>query len=116
MWADAWRRLRNNRAATAAGGILLVMVALCVLIPELHHVDTLCELVPALRHWDYSQTNLSVGPTPPSAAHWMGTDYHGRDLMARVFFGPGARRFGARRFGATGLGLSLCGNAVDCFP
>src|SRR5690606_32921164 len=36
---------------------------------------------------DYTKGNLDLGPTPPSAAHWMGTDFHGRDLMARVFFG-----------------------------
>jgi oligopeptide transport system permease protein len=74
LWKDAWRRLRKNRAAVASGAILLVMIVACV-------------LVPAFSEHDYTAANLALGPTPPSAAHWMGTDFHGRDLMTRVFFG-----------------------------
>lgn len=74
LWRDAWRRLKKNRAAVASGVILIAMIVACVLVPALsaHH---------------YAATNLALGPTPPSADHWMGTDFHGRDLMARVFFG-----------------------------
>jgi oligopeptide transport system permease protein len=46
-----------------------------------------CILGPWLSHWRYSVADLETGPTPPSWAHWMGTDEFGRDLMARVFFG-----------------------------
>lgn len=74
LWADAWRRLRKNRAAVVSGVLLILMMIGCVLVPELS------------RH-RYDQANLDLGPTPPSWAHWMGTDYFGRDLMARVFFG-----------------------------
>ena len=74
LWSDAWRRLKKNRAALAAGAILVGLLAACVLVPELS----------AHR---YDQANLDLGPTPPSVAHWMGTDYYGRDLMVRVFFG-----------------------------
>jgi peptide/nickel transport system permease protein/oligopeptide transport system permease protein len=36
----------------------------------------------------YSATALSENRSePPSAQHWFGTDVHGRDLMARVFYG-----------------------------
>jgi oligopeptide transport system permease protein len=74
LWADAWRRLRKNRAAVVAGSILIVMFVACLLVPE-------------LSHWDYTQADLELGPQPPSADHWMGTDFFGRDLMARVFYG-----------------------------
>lgn len=74
LWADAWRRLRKNRAAVGAGLILIVMFLACALVPE-------------LSQWDYKQADLELGPTPPSSEHWMGTDFHGRDLMVRVFFG-----------------------------
>jgi oligopeptide transport system permease protein len=74
LLGDAWRRLRKNRAAVVSGVLLLVLIAACVLVPE-------------LSAWRYDQADLATGPTPPSLAHWMGTDYHGRDLMARVFFG-----------------------------
>jgi oligopeptide transport system permease protein len=71
---DAWKRLRKNRAAVASGVILLAMIVACI-------------LVPSLSHYRYDQADLKFGPHPPSFAHWMGTDYLGRDLMARVFFG-----------------------------
>ena len=74
LWKDAWRRLRKNRAAVASGAILLAMIVACI-------------LVPALSEHDYTVANLALGPTPPSAEHWMGTDFYGRDLLTRVFFG-----------------------------
>ncbi len=74
LWRDAWRRLKKNRAAVVSGVILLITVIACLLVPE-------------LSHWRYDQADLKFGPHPPSWQHWMGTDYFGRDLMARVFFG-----------------------------
>jgi oligopeptide transport system permease protein len=74
LWGDAWRRLKKNRAAVVSGVILLITIAACLLVPE-------------LSHWRYDQADLKFGPHPPSWLHWMGTDYFGRDLMARVFFG-----------------------------
>jgi oligopeptide transport system permease protein len=74
LWRDAWRRLKRNRAALVSASILTALALCCVLVPE-------------LSHWRYDQANLALGPTAPSASHWMGTDYLGRDLMARVFFG-----------------------------
>ena len=74
LWRDAWQRLRKNRAAVVAGAILAAMIVACVLVPE-------------LSAWRYDRADLKLGATPPSWQHWMGTDYFGRDLMARVFFG-----------------------------
>jgi oligopeptide transport system permease protein len=74
LWRDAWRRLAKNRAALVSGVILVLLILGCVLVPE-------------LSSWRYDQADLETGATPPSAAHWMGTDFYGRDLMARVFFG-----------------------------
>ncbi|AUX22648.1 peptide ABC transporter permease [Sorangium cellulosum] len=71
---DAWRRLRKNRAAVASGAVLVAMIVACVLVPE-------------LSSYRYDAADLKLGAQPPSLAHWMGTDYFGRDLMARVFFG-----------------------------
>lgn len=71
---DAWRRLRKNRAAVVSGVVLLAMIVACVLVPE-------------LSSYRYDVADLKLGAQPPSLEHWMGTDYFGRDLMARVFFG-----------------------------
>jgi oligopeptide transport system permease protein len=71
---DALRRLAKNRAAVVAAVVLGALVLACV-------------LVPSLSRWRYDQADLATGPMPPSWQHWMGTDYFGRDLMARVFFG-----------------------------
>ncbi len=74
LWSDAFRRLKKNRAALVSAVILGAMLLGCIVVPE-------------LSQWDYAKADLEIGPTPPSAAHWMGTDYLGRDLMVRVFFG-----------------------------
>ncbi|MEO5729548.1 MAG: ABC transporter permease subunit [Byssovorax sp.] len=71
---DALRRLAKNRAAVVAGVVLATLILACI-------------LVPSLSRWRYDQADLATGPTPPSWLHWMGTDYFGRDLLARVFFG-----------------------------
>jgi oligopeptide transport system permease protein len=74
LFRDAWKRLRKNRAAVASGVILIAMILGCILVPE-------------LSEWRYDKADLATGTTTPSLRHFMGTDYHGRDLMARVFFG-----------------------------
>ena len=71
---DAWRRLKQNRAAVVSGVVLVVLLLCCVLVPW-------------LSPYAYDRQDLALGASPPSAAHWMGTDFHGRDLMARVFYG-----------------------------
>ncbi len=74
LWADAARRLRRDRRFVAAAAVLAAMIVGCLLAPWLS----------AHR---YDHADLALGPTPPSWSHWFGTDYHGRDLLARVFFG-----------------------------
>lgn len=42
---------------------------------------------PWLTPYDYDVQNLSDAFQPPSAAHWLGTDEFGRDLLTRLFYG-----------------------------
>jgi len=75
LWADAWKRMRRNRAAVAAGALLAVIALITVAAPWL----------PGLP--DPTAQDLKLGATPPSAAHWFGTDELGRDTLARVVHG-----------------------------
>ena len=75
LWSDAWRRLRRNRAAVAAA-IGLAIVSL---------VAAFAPWIPGLQ--DPTAQNLALGATPPSPAHWFGTDELGRDTLARVIHG-----------------------------
>ena len=74
-WADAWVRLRRNRAATASGAFLLFMCTFAALAPWLPLVQ------------DPAAQQLALGATPPTWAHWFGTDDLGRDVFARVLYG-----------------------------
>ena len=75
LWSDAWRRLRRNRMAVASGAFLAFMCTVAALAPWIPLVQD-----PALQH-------LALGATPPSWAHWFGTDDLGRDVFARVMYG-----------------------------
>ena len=75
LWSDAWRRLRRNHAAVAAGAFLLAMCTIAAIAPVLPLVQ------------DPTLQNLKLGAAAPSFAHWFGTDDLGRDTFARVLFG-----------------------------
>ncbi len=74
LWHDAWLRLRKNRAAVTGGVVLVIMVVLAILTPW-------------IAPYGYESQNLDLGATPPSAAHWLGTDIFGRDLLTQILYG-----------------------------
>ena len=74
LWHDAWLRLKKNRAAVTGGVVLIVMVVLVLLTPW-------------IAPYGYEAQNLDLGATPPSAAHWLGTDIFGRDLLTQILYG-----------------------------
>ncbi|MEX2015890.1 MAG: ABC transporter permease subunit [Candidatus Hydrogenedentales bacterium] len=74
LWRDAFRRLRKNRLALIGFVILTIVTVLAVLTPW-------------ITPYEYDRQNWDLGPTPPSAEHWLGTDYLGRDLLARMLYG-----------------------------
>ena len=74
LWQDAWLRLKKNRAAVAGGIVLITMVLLAL-------------LTPVIAPYGYEAQNLDLGASPPSAAHWLGTDIFGRDLLTQILYG-----------------------------
>jgi oligopeptide transport system permease protein len=74
LWRDAWRRLTRNRLAM--GGLVII----CVLLLVAAFADVLSPYDPA---------RLFPGQSyaPPSAAHWLGTDDVGRDVLSRLIHG-----------------------------
>ena len=82
LWSDAWRRLKKNRLAMACLGLVVLFTLLAVygeIVYLYHHVK---DITPS-----YQMTNLDQMYQAPSAAHWMGTDGLGRDVMARLVQG-----------------------------
>ena len=76
LWQDAWRRLKQNKAAIASLAILTVIALLSILAPFLspHPIDEI--------YWDRIQA-----PPDFENAHWFGTDGNGRDLFVRTLYG-----------------------------
>ena len=44
-------------------------------------------LTPWIAPYSYEEQNLMLGATAPSAAHWLGTDIFGRDMLTRIMYG-----------------------------
>lgn len=73
-WAQGWRRFRANRLALVG----LVVVGLLVLLGLFADL-----IVP----YDPTFQFRGMQGAAPSAEHWLGSDYNGRDLLSRVVVG-----------------------------
>lgn len=71
---DALLRLRKNKAAMIGAAILIFLIVVALLTPW-------------IAPYSYQQQNLALGASPPSAAHWLGTDVLGRDQLTRIMYG-----------------------------
>lgn len=83
------RRILALPSGRAAALVLLLIVALAVLGPALAPYDPLDGSTLVLSH--------------PSAAHWLGTDYLGRDVLSRILSGSTVSVFGAALVGLVAL-------------
>jgi ABC-type dipeptide/oligopeptide/nickel transport system permease subunit len=85
-----WARYRRNRAALLGLAILALFFALTM-------------VAPLVTPYDPIQNRLQDALQDPSAAHPLGTDHLGRDILARIVYGG---RFSLLiGFAAIGLGL-----------
>lgn len=74
LWKDAWRRLVRNRLAVF-GMVTLALMTIVSLV------------TPWIAPYAYDAQDLELGASPPTSAHWFGTDQLGRDLFTRVLYG-----------------------------
>ena len=74
LWQDAWLRLKKNRMALLGLTVLLSFIGIALITPW-------------IAPYGYEQQNLMLGASPPSAAHWLGTDVLGRDMLTRIMYG-----------------------------
>lgn len=92
LWADAWRRLIQNRLAV--GGLWIIGLFLFMAI-----------FGRFLTPYDFLAQDLSSQLQPPSADHWLGTDALGRDILSRLLYG--ARTAAIVAFTTTVISLFL---------
>ena len=74
LWRDAWIKLCKNYLALLGLAIILMLCLVSLLTPW-------------IAPYGYEEQNLLLGATPPSAAHWLGTDIFGRDMLTRIMYG-----------------------------
>ncbi|KAA0692563.1 ABC transporter permease [Neorhizobium sp. P12A] len=73
----AWRKLKANKGALVGLVIIVFFTALAILAPVLPIPDPVA-------------TSWSAIRKAPSAAHWLGTDDIGRDILSRMIWGARA--------------------------
>lgn len=73
-WQIAWNKFRQNKIAMAGLIIFIVIVLAVIFIPIISGVN--------VNDYSFDLKNMK-----PCAAHWLGTDQQGRDVMFRLFLG-----------------------------
>jgi peptide/nickel transport system permease protein len=78
LWRDAWRRLIANRLARLGMAITLFFLLMAIFVPIIFPYNARID------------SDLVSQLLPPSAAHPMGTDEQGRDVVNRIAQGARA--------------------------
>ncbi len=89
-WGEVFYRLRKNRMAMISLYILIIVVALCF-------------IVPIISPYEIQTTNMANRDLKPSSEHWLGTDLIGRDLFTRLFYA-----------GRISLGIAIAVVLIEC--
>lgn len=95
----ALKKLLNNRLAVI-GGVIFVLILLA------------CIFAPLLTPYSPKTVDMKSILKAPSAAHWLGTDKIGRDILARVLYG--GRMSISIGFGSA-LGSAAIGVLLGCY-
>jgi peptide/nickel transport system permease protein len=102
-------RFARRRPLGAAGAAIIVLMILCALC------------APLIAPYHPLETDFAAQLTPPSPAHWLGTDAFGRDLLSRLMYGSRTALsvgFISAFFGATlgaiiGVASAYFGGRID---
>ncbi|HHW26480.1 MAG TPA: ABC transporter permease [Firmicutes bacterium] len=73
-WKDVWTRFRKNRLAIIGFTVLAILTVAAI-------------VGPMISKWDYREIDFGHANELPSARHWLGTDYMGRDMFTRLWMG-----------------------------
>jgi peptide/nickel transport system permease protein len=92
-----WEKLRFLARRYPLGAVGAVIMALCVFAAV---------FAPYITVYDPLSTNAALSLARPSAQHWLGCDFMGRDVYSRIVYG--ARISLAVGLGSMGLGIT-CG-------
>ena len=92
---SGWQRFRKDRAAVWSGWFLVAIAAVCFLSPW-------------IAPYPYMEQNLAQSAMAPSAAHWLGTDLLGRDVLSRLLQGGMISLFVGLIATAVALVLGIC--------
>jgi len=99
MGASLLRAFRNNKTSWVGLAILVLAILAAMFAPLIAPQDPLAQ-------------NILDRLKPPSAEHWLGTDYFGRDTMSRLLHGA---RFSLIIGVAATLSATVIGAAIGMF-
>lgn len=71
---DAWRKLKQNKLSIISLYFILLITLGAIFVPMFSQYNPV-------------SNDLMLTNSPPSSAHWFGTDQLGRDLFVRVLYG-----------------------------
>ena len=74
LWAQLRRMAKQNKLAVASAVLLILLLLAAV-------------FAPVLTPYDAVTGDTANRLQPPSAAHWLGTDEMGRDVLTRLLYG-----------------------------
>jgi peptide/nickel transport system permease protein len=89
-WGEVLSRLRKNKMAMVSLYLLIIIIALCIIIP-------------IISPYSIETTDMKNREQHPNSVHLLGTDKIGRDLFVRLFYA-----------GRISLGLALAVVFLEC--
>lgn len=82
LWSTAWRQFRRNRLAVVCLAIVAVYLGIFLYAEAVYWIAKCRDVTPA-----YKIAHFAARNAHPSAAHWIGTDFAGRDNLAQLIQG-----------------------------